>query len=692
MTPKTEVQKNRLLAVFSYLAIFSFFSTLAVAPAHALLSITAVPLVTPNDPLYQRQSHLTQIQAPRAWGMTTGSVRTTVAVIDSGVDVNHPDLRENIWVNPGEIPGDGIDNDNDGYIDNIYGWDFVAGVPDPSPKFTNGFRAAGIHHGTLIAGIIAGRGNNGLGITGVSWRAKILPLRVLDGNGDGDVINVIRAIDFAIAKKVDVINLSFVGEFDSALFRDAIRRARDAGILVVAATGNDAENNGRDLKEKPVYPACYGRENTAVLGVGSVDWLGQKAPFSNFGECVDIFAPGMGFLSTLAVNYDNGFDSFYGSGWSGTSLSTAVVSGAAALVKAANPALDGPSIRSVLLSSCVSVDELNPFHRARMGCGQLNVEQAVSLSLAHAKVPTPSPEGGVSVQQLFVYPLNGEKSGIFADHEGKTNGRTPFAPFRAGIPYSVTHLKSGQASYFVAGAGRGERPTVRIFEASGRLVLEFDAYDPRFRGGIDVAVGDVNGDGVAEIVTVPLSGGGPHVKIFDQFGALRQHFFAYHPSFREGLSVALGDLNNDGIAEIAVAPQKKSRGDVRIFTADGRLTTQFFAYPESGQAGSQIALGDLDGDGALEIITAPRTSRGPVKIFSAVGRLKSSFYPFDPRFAGGISLAVADVTNDRRPNIIVAPESAGGAQVRVFTGEGRVLTQFFAWPNFRKGIGVVVVD
>ena len=154
--------------------------------------------IMPNDPYYKNQWYLAKIRADSAWEKITESPDMVIAVIDSGIDINHPDLKDNIWHNNKEIAGNGKDDDKNGFIDDTNGWDFITNTPDPSPKFSAGWTEAGVSHGTMVAGIIAARGNNGIGVAGVTWRTKIMPLRVLNDKGDGKISDVIRAIDYAV--------------------------------------------------------------------------------------------------------------------------------------------------------------------------------------------------------------------------------------------------------------------------------------------------------------------------------------------------------------------------------------------------------------------------------------------------------------------------------------------------------------
>ncbi len=658
---------------------------------HAVYAATST--ITPNDPLFLRQTYLQQISAPQAWTLTTGSVKTVIALLDSGVDIDHPDLVGNIWVNPNEIPGDGVDNDQNGYIDDVHGWDFVDDIPDPSPKFNGATTTTGLHHGTLLAGVIAAQGNNTLGITGISWRSKVMPLRVLDSKGEGDVLSVVKAIDYAIFKKVDVINLSFVGEGDSSYLKAAVKRAYDAGIIVVAAAGNDSvKRHGVDLDVQKLYPICY----DGVIGVASLDALGQKALFSHYGSCVDIATPGTDFYSTQFVNYEHpGFDSFYGSGWSGTSLSTAVVSGAVGLLKSINTQLRPDEILSLLQTSCDGVDDLNPSYEGRLGCGRINVFKAVKKAIEQVQLQggtLPGEDVQPSMNLISTSAHNGKKPFMTFDWQGKKKGIEksffPFAPFK--LPYTVS--SSEREKFFAVGAGKGGGPQVRLFDHNGNLIHQFFAYDPAFRGGVSVAVGDVDGDGFDDIVTAPGQGGGPHIKVFDQFGVLKKHFFAYHTSFRGGLSVVLVDMNNDGKKDIIVTPIKGVRqGDIRIFQGDGVLMTQFFAFPRTTIDGISLAAADLNGDGTIEIIAAPTSGKAPLKIFSGLGGLKKSLFPYGNNHSEGYSIAVGDVNHDGKSDIVVGA-LRGQFGVSVFSEGGEKLSQFYPYDQkFKDGVDVSII-
>jgi subtilisin family serine protease len=242
------------------------------------------------------------IDAPEAWDVTTGSSAAVVAVIDSGVDVNHPDLQSNIWINTGEIPNNGIDDDLNGYIDDVNGWDFY--VNDNDPRDAHG-------HGTHVAGTIAAVGNNGIGIAGVSWSAQIMPLRFLDAWGNGTTANAIAAIEYASNMGADIINNSWGGGPYVQALKDAID-ASDA--LIVCAAGNSGRNNDGIAH----YPSSY--SSTNIIAVAASNQDDQLAWFSNHGAVsVDVAAPGTNIYSAAPGRKTVWQDNFSGGntgGWS----------------------------------------------------------------------------------------------------------------------------------------------------------------------------------------------------------------------------------------------------------------------------------------------------------------------------------------------------------------------------------------
>ena len=350
--------------------------------------IEPVQAKSANDPYYSRLYGLNNtgqnggvtdadIDAPEAWDTTTGSSGTVVAVIDEGVDINHPDLQGNIWKNTDEIPDNGRDDDNNGYVDDVNGWDFYNEdntVYDPDPVTGNGDE-----HGTHVAGTIAAEGDNGRGITGVNWRANIMPLKFLGPRG-GYTSDAVEAINYAVANGAKISNNSWGGGGFSRSMSDAIARADAANHLFLAAAGNSGVNTDNTKH----YPSSYTNSNVvSVAATGSGDKL---ASFSNFGaSTVDLAAPGVGILSTLP-------NESYGS-FSGTSMATPHVAGVAALIKSQNPDLGNADLKARILQSVEKKDQL----KGKMVTGgRLNAAGALG-----ARISAP-PRASVAATQLGV--------------------------------------------------------------------------------------------------------------------------------------------------------------------------------------------------------------------------------------------------------------------------------------------------
>lgn len=342
--------------------------------------ITPVFALTSNDPLYSKQLYLPFINIEKAWDYQTGSKDVIVAVIDTGVDINHPDLFENIWQNSDEINGDGIDNDGNGYVDDINGWDFIRQQADPKPKFDYEHNSTGMEHGTLVAGIIGAMGNNGYGVSGINWQVSIMPLIALDGKGAGLMSDVVAAINYAVNNDADIINLSLVGSVRDSSLDQAIANAASRGVLVVAAVGNEkvGEHNtdlSVDLGIQPRFPVCSEVSSDEVLGVGSIDYQNYKSLFSNYGKCLDINAPGQSFYG-LNLYYPavSGYQDKFTGYWSGTSMATPIISGIAALLKATDSSLTNKQLVALIKDNATNIDNYNYLYQGKMGAGKINID------------------------------------------------------------------------------------------------------------------------------------------------------------------------------------------------------------------------------------------------------------------------------------------------------------------------------
>lgn len=340
-----------------------------------------LPNAIPNDPSFGSQWALNNtgqtggvasadIDALTAWNTTTGSSGVVVGVIDSGVDYTHPDLVQNMWINPGETPGDGIDNDSNGYIDDIYGWDFANN--DSNPMDDNG-------HGTAVSGIIAAAGNNGVGVTGINWGGKIMALKYAKSDFVSSTADLIEAVNYATMMRtvygvnIRATNNSYGIYGNSQAFSDAIEASGNAGIMFVASAGNSSSNNDTG----PQYPANYPLEN--VLSVAATDDDDALASFSSYGpNTVHLGAPGVNVLTTRVGGGYSGFN--------GTSAASPMVAGVVALMWDAAPYATVAEIKAALLNG---TDPIPSLAGKVITGGRLNAAGAISQLGFHVTKVTP---------------------------------------------------------------------------------------------------------------------------------------------------------------------------------------------------------------------------------------------------------------------------------------------------------------
>jgi subtilisin family serine protease len=345
---------------------------------------------SPNDPFTGQQNYLTIIKAFEAWDVSQSDAGTVIAVIDSGGDLDHPDLAANLYVNPDEIANNGIDDDHDGYIDNINGWDFMGAdtlnlynssfVGDNDPNLKQTGDAGALSHGVWVAGCAAAVGNNNNGIAGVGFKSKILFTKhSADNQKSTGIYRGYSGLLYAAQTlKQDnvtraIINCSWGGSFRSQIAQDIITHVTiDLGYLVVCAAGNSGAI-------APSYPAAYDN----ALSVGATDNNDIKASFSNYGGTVDLSAPGLSIYTTA---YNNGYNSV-----SGTSFSSPITAGAAAVVWSKNPTFTPLQVAEQLRVTADNVDALSPvIFNQLMGHGRLNLKNAVTQSVPSIRVSKPT--------------------------------------------------------------------------------------------------------------------------------------------------------------------------------------------------------------------------------------------------------------------------------------------------------------
>ncbi len=341
----------------------------------------------PNDPLWNQQWDMRAIKTDTAWDLSLGSSAATVAIMDTGVMLNHPDLAANIWVNTGEIPGNGIDDDGNGYVDDVNGYDFAYNDPNPDDQYG---------HGTACAGLAAAVGDNAIGLSGVAPRAKIAAIKAARDDGYFyDSANV-PAFLYCADMHIDVISMSFFSDQVTPAERDAVDYAWAHNVTLVAASGNSNS-------AFPYYPAAYDN----VISVAATDGSNNKSWFSDFGTWVSVAAPGEGLTTTTN-------DGGYTGGFAGTSGACPHVAGLAALLKGANPSATNAQIRAAIEDGATTLIQ-NPYGQYTR-YGLVNSQDSMQRVLGMRSGSKPAvlqfvePVGGP--QKLFFAPAN--STGVLA--------------------------------------------------------------------------------------------------------------------------------------------------------------------------------------------------------------------------------------------------------------------------------------
>lgn len=342
--------------------------------------------LTPNDPSYGSQWGLTTINASQAWNYFSSGSNVVIAIVDDAIERTHGDLSPNLWVNPGEIAGNNIDDDNNGYIDDINGYDVASNDNNPNPP------SSGYDHGTHVAGIASARSNNGTGVASIGYSCKLMCVK--STSSSSAVTNGYDGIVYAAVSGADIINMSWGGPTYTTTGQNVVNYAVSQGCILIAAAGNDNVSS-------MFYPAGFNN----VISVAATSSNDSKASFSNYGAWVDVSAPGNNIYSTTINNT-------YGNK-SGTSMASPMVAGMAGLMKSLNPGMPNADLINCLLSTADNINAQNPSYIGQLGSGRIDAAAAmacVATTLAappvadfSANFTTISAGGSVTYTDLSTY-------------------------------------------------------------------------------------------------------------------------------------------------------------------------------------------------------------------------------------------------------------------------------------------------
>lgn len=377
--------------------------------------------LTPNDPSYNSSTQwgLFQMNAAQAWDFTTGSSDVTVAIVDDAVETTHSDLSGVIWTNPNEVPNNGVDDDGNGYIDDVNGFDVANSDNNPDPDNP----ISSYDHGTHVAGIAGAETNNNNGVASIGHNITLIPVK--STNSATAVTHGYEGILYAVAAGADVINMSWGGSGSSTTAQNIINYASGEGIVLIAAAGNDNVSS-------VFYPAGYNN----VISVASTTFGDSKSSFSNYGTWIDISAPGSAIYSTIPGNG-------YGTK-QGTSMASPQVAGLAGLMLSLNPSLSPADIESCILSTADNIDTQNPSYVGELGAGRINAQAAMNcISSTLNWAPEANFEADV-VNILEGQSVNFTDLSIYnpTSWSWTFNGGTP-ATFNGQNPPAVTYNAAG---------------------------------------------------------------------------------------------------------------------------------------------------------------------------------------------------------------------------------------------------------
>lgn len=550
------------------------------------------------------------------WDFGTGSGQTVVAIIDDAFDFTHPDLAANTWTNPGEVPNNGIDDDGNGYVDDIHGWDFTRDSGDLLGGRTG-------DHGTHVAGTVGAVGDNGIGVTGMAWTTRMMSLPLFSSSGNSGAISVaVQAIGYAAQMGAKLSNNSW--GYDGAVslsLQTAIVGARNAGHIFVAAAGNGAFDN--DTNDS--FPTNFYGIVDNVVSVAAFDRNDKLASFSQWGRTkVTLGAPGVSIYST-EPNNTYGFKD-------GTSMATPQVTGALAVFWDANPDMTYDEVIAALKRSVRKIPAANDKTDTD---GVLNLE-ALMFEGRTPVYATGAGEGGGPHVKVY---------------RGRARFVTEFfaysPAFTGGVRVATADVNGDGYTDVITVPGAGGGPHVKVFD--GRTFKElysFYAFEPSFFGGLFVAAGDVNGDGRADIIVSADRGGGPRVSVFSTTAGSATpvriaDFFAYDQAFTGGVRVAAGSFTvGSKRADVVTVPGFGGGPHVKVFrSADllaGKTTAalQTFSGDMNDRNGLFVAAADFNNDGVADVVTGTGAGNPVVRIHD--GRTMAPFRTIAPETGGEI--------------------------------------------------------
>lgn len=612
----------------------------------------------PNDPLFGSQWHHPQVQAPQAWDYTTGSDDVIIGIVDSGIYFTHEDLKDNIWINEGETTGfdvdnilatgnvtggNGIDDDGNGYVDDVIGYNFYGSDNNDSYQdyYSN-------DHGTHVAGCAGAVGNNGIGVTGSSQNIKLISSRHAPTNQDYPYVqDGYSGITYCADNGASVINCSWGGPGSGTVPNSVINYATSAGALVVVAAGNDNTEHNTSYQD---YPS----DCTNALCVAATDQDDEKTSFSDYGLPIDISCPGIAIKSTVISG--SGYESFQG-----TSMASPIVAGIAALVLSVHPDTEPLALRDRLMTTSDYIDDINPGYEGLLGSGRVNSFQAVMYDI----IPS------LSIASSNFYEVEGDGDGL--PNPGEIcniefmlqNGFFSGGFWADANDVVVTVTSTDPAVSFLDGSETYSISSIGLAGSAWNLDAPIKIQIPE---DSDLQLVDLN----VNITANPTSAY-PYSTdiIYPVEFTLNQAGFPFELGTSTNSSPVISTLSGSKYVIFGDV-----NGNVHAVSADG---TEASGFPVSvgGNVSSAAATGDIDDDGALEIVVTTET--GKIVAIDSDGSIIFEYT------AGGIFKSnpmIANVQGDENGDLEIIAVTFSGNQCVVLNSDGTDFPGFpYSLPN-----------
>lgn len=703
----------------------------------------------PNDPQLEYQWHIDGqygMQVDDAWDTRTGAADIVVAVIDSGIDIDHTDLADNLWTNSGETAGNGIDDDGNGYIDDVYGWDFYNNDNDPDPE-PNGIDDDGdgytdyiVDHGTHVAGIIGAVGNNSVGVSGVAQNVQLMNLQIFDDEGDGGYsTDIANAIEYAVDNGAHIINMSLGGYFSDSLESAAIEYANENGVVVLAAAGNESTN----VNTSSIYPGCYDN----VLAVAATTEDGEAADFSNFGaNCVDIAAPGE-FIYATYVDVNTSITTDDYGYMSGTSMATPAAAGAIALLLAEDDSLTPAQVEEIIEDNS---DDIGI--GAKYGSGLVNIDAALaqieSTDGNSGEDSDNSSNDTVTERPTAPTSINAytdSSKGTSVSESTRTLQDTPYftwsgasdsqgsvvgyyvyfgtnvsanpetaGTYQTATNYQATSISGNDQSYYLKVQAVDDEDNVSSDVESFEYIIDDEVSEPTIKkteltsNGIRIRWEALSGEHVSKYRLYRKVGNKSWKKIKVLNSSKTKYIdktvkpgkkYTYKLKAVDDLGTKSGYSNTKKRRfypreRVVVAPGPGASPLIRIYNMKTfEYERSWYAFDENDGSGVELAVGQFDSDRKHEIVIGKATGGPEVYVYEAKGTLKTVFLAYDPNFTGGVRVSTADVDADGIDEIVTVPGEGGSPQVKVWEPDGTLKYAFNALDSsFTGGAFVAGVD